>query len=88
VIPTNAAPPSAITSVTCASAMGSVATACSPPGSGKAGYRGLSRGALASEPHAGHSAPRTTGVLAEHTATLIAAQFVLRTHCGFLGTRG
>jgi hypothetical protein len=50
-------------------------------------YRGLARRALATELHGEHSVLWTTGVLAEHKATLIATQVVLRARRGSLGTR-
>jgi hypothetical protein len=48
-------------------------------------YRGLARRALASELHAEHSVLWTTGVLAEHKATLVATPVILRARCGLLG---
>jgi hypothetical protein len=50
-------------------------------------YRGLARRALVSELHAEHSVRWTTGVLAEHKATLIATHVVLRARRGLLGRR-
>jgi hypothetical protein len=48
-------------------------------------YRGLARRALASELHAEHSVLWTTGVLAEHKATLVATHVILRARRGRLG---
>jgi hypothetical protein len=49
--------------------------------------RGLARRALATELHAEHSVLWTTGVLAEHKATLTATHVILRARRGPLGTR-
>ena len=48
-------------------------------------YRGLARRALASELHAEHSVLWTTGVLAEHKATLVATHVIRRARRGLLG---